>query len=730
MLQLLCIYLLKTIIISGLLFSYYWFALRNKRFHYYNRFYLLAAVVLSLVLPLINEPIFTLSSQNDNAITLFNVMHSGEGEEMVPVTNTPTFDVEKLTLMLIAIITMAFLIRLLYRIVVIYRIKQKFPVTPMADFDFIATNISQAPFSFLRNVFWRNDISLNEQTGRLILQHEIAHIQQKHTLDKLFMQIVNALCWLNPVYILIQKELYIIHEFIADDKSVTDKDTAAFAAMLLQVHYGDFKFFPAQPFFYSPVKRRLIMLTTSKEPRFSYLRRIMALPLIACTVLLFAFKLQKEEVTPLTIAPNTSFKLVIDAGHGGTDDGANALAGNVKEKDITLLIAKKIQSLSASYGIDVLLTRDRDITLNPAERVQKIADMHADACVSIHINAAPDAKPSGMEVCIAKDNKNGQLDKSKILGSALIQKLSSNFTVQPALLQKQVGIWILQANSIPAALIECGYLSNKDDLSALQKEEIIERIANNILASVVSYAKRRNDNNGASMMYDNVKLQSVNVNAANKKVDMVFLNGDTKTITLDEAIDKNIVGETYHVEKDTLIPTNADKKVIEAKGAEGNKILSTVLYVINGVLKNKADMEKLDPNTIKSIDVLKGENATLVYGEKGKNGVIIITTKDAITTTENSKAGEETTPVYVLDGNFISAEEMKLIKPEDILSVNVLKGASAAKAYGKAGKNGVVEITTKEKKQPAADGKSSKATFKNINGGFPVIALYNAKRVC
>jgi len=51
-------------------------------------------------------------------------------------------------------------------------------VTKTEEFDFINTDLQQAPFSFLKNIFWRNDISLDEPTGKQILQHEITHIKQ------------------------------------------------------------------------------------------------------------------------------------------------------------------------------------------------------------------------------------------------------------------------------------------------------------------------------------------------------------------------------------------------------------------------------------------------------------------------------------------------------------------------------------------------------------------------
>jgi N-acetylmuramoyl-L-alanine amidase len=429
MLQIIGIYLLKSLIVSAVLLFYYWLALRNKRFHYYNRFYLLSAVILSIVLPLLNLNLFTLFSNNDKAIQMFNVMYASGENEISFAGNTASLNWQQLLFVLVLVVTLILLLRLMFRIITIYSIKKKYPVRNMQEFDFINTDLQQAPFSFLKNIFWRNDISIEERTGRLILQHELAHIKEKHTLDKLFMQIIVAILWINPLYRLYQKELYLIHEFIADDKSVTDNDTTAFAEMLLHAHYGKFNFDPAQPFFYSPIKRRLLMLTTSKESKFSYLRRIMALPLIALTVLLFAFRLQKENVSEniTTLKPGTTFTLVLDAGHGGEDGGAIAADGT-KEKDVSLAISKKIKSLSSEYGIDVIMTRNDDVFMNPRQKADFSNKQKADAFVSIHANAAEQDQlsKSGMEVVISKNNDNKQLDKSKILGSALIQNLNKN----------------------------------------------------------------------------------------------------------------------------------------------------------------------------------------------------------------------------------------------------------------------------------------------------------------
>ena len=250
MLQTFFIYQLKVFICAALLMTYYGLVLRNKRFHYYNRFYLLLTLLFSITVPLLNLQWFTFESGNDKTIKLLNVIYSTGGEQEALSTGSFILDWQQLFVIITLTISFAMLLGLTLRIAHIYKIKRSYPVNSTTEFDFIATDLEHAPFSFLRNVFWRNDISLEETTGKKqILQHEITHIQQKHTWDKLFMQTLNALFWMNPVFWLIQKELYLIHEFIADEKAVGNKDASAFAAMLLQAQYGKSIFAPAQSFF-------------------------------------------------------------------------------------------------------------------------------------------------------------------------------------------------------------------------------------------------------------------------------------------------------------------------------------------------------------------------------------------------------------------------------------------------------------------------------------------------
>jgi TonB-dependent SusC/RagA subfamily outer membrane receptor len=165
----------------------------------------------------------------------------------------------------------------------------------MDGFDFINTKEENAPFSFLNNLFWKETISLQDEGGQQIFKHEITHIQQKHTWDRIYCQIVASIFWMNPINWIIQKELMTIHEFIADEEAVGNENVEIFAKMLLQTHYGNHFLNPTHQFFYSSIKRRIMMLTTSKHIKYSYLRRLMVLPILVIAVGLVSIKVHATE---------------------------------------------------------------------------------------------------------------------------------------------------------------------------------------------------------------------------------------------------------------------------------------------------------------------------------------------------------------------------------------------------------------------------------------------------
>ncbi|CAM4207621.1 TonB family protein [Cytophagaceae bacterium 50C-KIRBA] len=291
----LLIYLLKSSLISGIFYGYYVLVLRNTRFHTYNRFYLLASMLISLVIPILQFSFFSVDEKEitgaGEAIYLIAASASTTPERFSWL-NLPWLEYGIWTFYLISVSLLSYF---LYQVVKIYQMKRRNPSIHMDGFQFIETDEEDAPFSFLQFLFWKKSISISEPNGQAIFKHELTHIQQKHTIDRVICQIITSVCWINPFYWLMHKELQNIHEFIADQEAVGSNNVNAFAQMILQSHYGNHFLNPGHSFYYSSIKRRIIMLTTSKNTPYAYLRKVLALPLAALAIFIFSIQVTAQE---------------------------------------------------------------------------------------------------------------------------------------------------------------------------------------------------------------------------------------------------------------------------------------------------------------------------------------------------------------------------------------------------------------------------------------------------
>jgi len=289
--QSLYIYLGKQLLVAGILMGYYWLALRDTKYHSYNRFYLIVSFLLSLLFPFVDLNWFAVKPPQNYVAQQLIYFIDEPGLVILP---TQDFSWEKFVFYAALSVSFVLIAIMLFGVQRIYQLKKKSNVTSMDGFDFIETSAEEAPFSFFSNLFWRKDISLEDVTGKKILRHELTHIREFHTYDKMFVALFTHICWMNPFFWLLKKELSIIHEFIADEKSVQQSDAPAFAAMLLTT-YDHQKFISSgQSFFYSSIKRRLNMLTSSKKTSYSYLRRILILPVAMGMMMLLSFTLSKK----------------------------------------------------------------------------------------------------------------------------------------------------------------------------------------------------------------------------------------------------------------------------------------------------------------------------------------------------------------------------------------------------------------------------------------------------
>lgn len=281
----------KVILTSGVMFLYYKLFLKDKTFHHYNRFYLLATVLISLLLPLLKVRYFTLEVNNDMYLLINRLQNLSSTKNL-----NDDFNYFKTGAVLTGLVAIFFLTKLIFGLVKIQLLKKKFSKENFEGISFYQTDLAEAPFSFFKNLFWKNSIAIQSDLGRQILKHEMVHIEQKHSWDKIFLEIITSLFWFNPFFYLIKKEIHLIHEYLADKKAIKNSDTKAFAQMLLASHFSGKQLPATSPFFNSNLKKRLTMLKKSKT-KFSYARRIFALPLLFILSFIYLINAKNKEIT-------------------------------------------------------------------------------------------------------------------------------------------------------------------------------------------------------------------------------------------------------------------------------------------------------------------------------------------------------------------------------------------------------------------------------------------------
>ena len=294
------LYFGKTILCSGVTFLYYQLSLKDKTFHHYNRFYLLGAIVISLLLPLIRIDDFTIEVNSDMYMLLDKIQNFNTEKN---IDNGNLYF--NIIFSALGLVSLYFLGKLLFGIFKIQQFKNQFQKESFDGINFYRTDLTEAPFSYFKNLFWKNTITLNSDIGKQILKHEMVHIEQKHSFDKIFIEIITSVFWFNPFFHLIKREINLIHEYLADKKAVKQSDTKAFAQMLLASHFSGTQLPVTSPFLSSNLKR-LKMLQKPKT-KFGYARRIFALPVVFSIAFAYLVNAKNREIEET----NLSIKQVV-----------------------------------------------------------------------------------------------------------------------------------------------------------------------------------------------------------------------------------------------------------------------------------------------------------------------------------------------------------------------------------------------------------------------------------
>ncbi|WP_234736470.1 M56 family metallopeptidase [Tellurirhabdus bombi] len=628
-------YFLKANLYLVLFYACYWLWLRRHTFFKLNRAYLIGSVLVALLLPLVELSTQTVEQlpMPIGVITLPVTVLAQPTEPTGPDWKIISYGVYGLIAALI-------FVRLLSRLTGVSRLIARSRRVPREDHVLVLPEKKEVPsFSFFRYLVL-NPVDAQEHQN-IVCQHEMVHIRQWHSADILFFELVQVVFWLNPVFIFYKQAIRQVHEFLADE-SANDKNQ--YATFLVEYAFN------AQPdslanSFFNPslLKERILMLHSRTTSRWAVGKYLLVIPLATG---LLAMTTAREELTNLVTSvadekvtvtgtvfnqdkkPLAGATIIVK----GTTTGASTnKQGTYQLKNIAANAELVVSFVGYDSQVKAVAGKTSvDFTL--AQRPEVLSEI-------VVVGFVPEVKPTVPE------------EKSTA------EKSDKVFTVVEQKPEFPGGIEALQQ-----------YLARHIRYSAaaarsnIQGTVFVDFIINqNGAVSDIKVQKGI----GYGCDEEAVRVVSQMPNWTPGKQ-----NGEPVSV-------KYTIPVRFMLEGNKKLPAEDLSKGVFAPNQWDDP---APLFIIDGIPQvDRPAPGQINPNNILSIDVLKDASATALYGERGKNGVIQVTTKNA-STQQKATAFKNQLKIYTdrklpatyyVNDQVITREEASEISPNTIERIDV-----------------------------------------------------------
>lgn len=577
-------YLLKSSAILIIFYAFYKLFLQKETFFQSIRLYFQIGLITSLIIPLIIIPKY---------IIVDTLLISNEVLQMQPeqiITNS-TLNLTQILTYLYLFGVLFFTIRLFIQLnSVIWFIFSQQKIK-QGKYYLIKTIKNIAPFSFLNYIVY-NDNNYDQTELLQILTHEKVHADQLHSIDIILSHFITTVLWFNPIAWLYNKEVQNNLEYIADEHAqYFSKKKQNYQYLLLKTSLPNYQLELTNNFYNSLIKKRIDMLQKNRSKNLMQFKFALIIPALIAFVFTFNTKViaQQKKLKTVEIQSDHEIEVITkDFQKNDLESLKNRLASNnVTFKYSKLKYNNNNEIISIKIDVKTKSGNTGNLSQNSSKPIQPIQ--------------------------IRYNNINGSLS----LGNA-----SDDY-------------------------FDYTLFSSSENGDKIHKKIIIEKDGDH---------------------------------------DMIFISGDSTKVIKHKGDGLVYISEDDH--------GNFEKHVIKVK-KEGN--------TSNVWISKDGDTTKMEK--IKIIEIDEDDHGThkmilkSVSESKDDENVFILKTDSDINASNDdkvifhTKSGKD--PLFILDGKEISKEKMEDIAPENIESMNVLKGEMAIKKYGEKAKDGVIIIKTK-----------------------------------
>ena len=574
-------YLLRLSCTLMILYLFYLLVLRRLTFYNTNRWYLLCYSMAAFFIPLINiSPLLEQAKlTNDELVQWIPVVNATAFGNNYPVHSTYSFqDFGNWILLFFFGGILVMVIRFIIQFISMQSIRRSSQLISEGNVKLYHTEKRILPFSFGNSIFI-NKHTHSEEELRDIIRHEFIHVKQKHTLDIIWSECLCIINWFNPFAWMIRNAIRQNLEFIADDKVLQNGvDKKQYQYLLLKV-VGVQQFGIATNFNFTSLKKRIAMMNKLQSRKVNFLKFLFVLPLMG--VILLAFRNQ--------------------AGNRSKTRNSSAVSSLVKDNlQINKMVIDTVPSIKKENE-----KRYSPFVPSPNSKgyIITIADNHGECIVIVKNKQNKIVKAVSLVEWDEKEKEN--------------KTQYGEIPPPPPTSPTKVNIENIPNPPAPPA---------PPDAAAAQMPENISSIEVNDKKITLTWK------NGKTEIYDltNPKQKE----AFEKKYGSATFTPASPLSNPGQYPNPTIIVDAKENEKNPTGLLGPQKQNI-SNVDQDSKVLKTLgdfdgLIIVNDKEYDKKSFEKeitLHVNDIKSMDVLKGEKAIQLYGEKGKHGVIKIATK-------------------------------------------------------------------------------------------------------
>ena len=671
------VYIIKSAFCLALFYLFYRLLLSKETFHRFNRIALLGLLALSCIVPLMKVNAEASNEINRQFLSL---------EEMLMMADVPVSDATiaesaplwgwKEVLLLLYIIGIAFfLIRNLWSLARMIGLIDGCRKEKLHDGVLLFThNKSIAPFSWMKCIVLSEKD--REEGGEAIITHERAHIRNRHSWDLLLADVCVFFQWFNPAAWLLKQELQNIHEYEADEWVINQGiDAKNYQLLLIKKAVGTRLYSMANSLNHSSLKKRITMMIKKKSNPWARLKYLYILPLAAASVAAFArpeisnelneissvkvndlasivkanevksvensldekFKVSGQVMEKSSMKPVVGASIIVRGTSNGTlsdKDGKFELP--VKKDDVLVVsfVGLQTQSLPMAGAADKLVVWMLDEVQNleemmvigyasngegtvldakSAKKVVQITEIPTpdepkggDDEVIFQVVEEMPSFPGGMRECmmfLARNMKYPvKAQEARIEGRVIVQfVVDRDGSITDTKVVRSV------SPELDAEALRVVGLMPKWNPGKQRGKAVAVKYTMPIMFSLHKDEPKGEVTYAISLKADaEVPMETIN------EVKQLLREGGVRYLNYEVRKDNDKQGSTVNENK--VGSEDTDKPLIVLDGVEkgfGMDVISTI-----------------KPQDIKSIEVLKKQSAMSLYGDKGKNGVIIITTKE------------------------------------------------------------------------------------------------------